>query len=100
MPFGAYSLWPASESRSTPSSSTVAQTLPTDCAASVCIAIPHSREGRDLLDRLERPDLVVGVHDADQDGAGLDRAADLIGIHQARLAYGCDREPMAVTALE
>src|SRR5438105_2874885 len=33
-----------------------------------------SRERRDLLDRLERPDLVVGVHDADQDRTRLDRA--------------------------
>jgi hypothetical protein len=37
----------------------------------------------DLRDRLDGADLVVGVHDANQDGARRQRAADIIGIDQA-----------------
>ena len=38
---------------------------------------------RDVGDRLNRADLVVGVHDADQAGVGCDRLADIIGIDEA-----------------
>ena len=39
----------------------------------------------DLLDRLERADLIVGRHDADQDGLIGHRLGDLLGGHLAVL---------------
>ena len=37
---------------------------------------------RRLRDRLDRADLVVGVHDADEDRIGPDRLADVVGIDE------------------
>jgi len=47
-----------------------------------------ARDGADLFDRLDRADLVVGVHDADQDGARGDGAANGLGIDAARRVDG------------
>jgi hypothetical protein len=39
---------------------------------------------RDLGDRLDRADLVVGMHHAHEDGARRERAPDIVGIDAAR----------------
>ena len=43
---------------------------------------------RDFGDRLNRADLVVGVHDADQAGVRCDRLADIIGINETAAIDG------------
>lgn len=42
------------------------------------------RNSTDLLDRLDRANLIVGVHDADQDGARRDGTTHVVGIDPAR----------------
>ncbi len=49
-------------------------------------------DGSDLLDGLDRPDLVVGVHDADEDGARGDGAADGLGIDSSLAVHADDRD--------
>ena len=48
----------------------------------------------DLGDRLDGADLVVGVHDGDEDGAGLDRAGDVVGVDQAVAVDRQDGQPV------
>ena len=40
-------------------------------------------DARDLGDRLDRADLVVGVHDADEDGAIVERVAERVEVDEA-----------------
>ena len=66
-PFGPLNLCAESDSRSTPSARTSTGILPADCTASVCISAPRSCAiARELGDRLNRADLVVGVHHRDE----------------------------------
>mgnify|MGYP003693923911 CR=1 FL=1 len=44
-----------------------------------------ARDTADRLDRLERADLAVGVHDADRQGVRANRAPHLVGIDHAVL---------------
>ena len=45
-------------------------------------------DARALLDRLDGADLVVGVHDADEDRARRDRPAQVVGIDAAGPSTG------------
>ena len=42
-----------------------------------------ARQPRDIANGLEGSELVVGVHDGDQDGIGTQGAADIVRIHDA-----------------
>ena len=91
-PLGAYSLWPATVSRSTPSACTSTGTLPTDCAASVCTtrAAPRGPAPR-LRHGLQHARLVVGVHQSARTSAVLvperraasSQAHAALGVHAA-----------------
>ena len=48
-----------------------------------------------VLDRLDRTDLVVGVHDADEDRARRDRPAKVVGVNPARTVNGQIGHPRA-----
>ena len=66
-PYGPPSLCPVRVSASTPLAAKSTGTAPTACTASVCTGMPWAGGDRDdLLDRLERADLVVGPHHRDQ----------------------------------
>ena len=66
-PNGPPSLCPVRVSASTPSAAKSTGTWPTAWTASVCTGMPCARGDRDdLVDRLERADLVVGEHHRDQ----------------------------------
>lgn len=56
-------------------------------------------DGRDLGDGLNRPDLVVGVHHADEDGVGSDGAPDLLGVDAAQ-AIDPDHRDLRAQSLE
>src|SRR5262249_57226194 len=56
-------------------------------------------DGGDFADRLERADLVVGVHDAYERGAPIDGLADGVGIDEAVAVHGQDGDA-AAQALE
>ena len=78
-PFGAYSLWPATESRSTPSFAHVDRDL-ADGLRGVGVddrAALRAR-GRNLRDRLQHPGLVVRVHDRHERRACADRRARVV----------------------
>ena len=65
MPFGAPSLWPATLTASTPSAARPTGSHPADCTASVWNGMPaRAGDRRELADRLDGADLVVGVLDA------------------------------------
>ena len=67
LPLGAPSLWPEMLSASTPSASASSGSQPAACTASVWNGTPvRAGQRRELGDGLDRADLVVGVHDADQ----------------------------------
>ena len=75
-PFGPLNLCADSDSRSTPSARTSTGILPTDCTASVCNSAPCSCAiAARSRDRLNRADLVVGVHHRDERGVVGDRLA-------------------------
>ena len=58
--------------------------LPTACAASVCITIPRLRASVAISAiGLNRADLIVGLHDTDQNGRWADGALDIIDINHA-----------------
>ena len=59
-----------------------------------------ARDAGDLGDRLERADLVVGVHDADQHRPGLDRPAHVLGVHDPEAVDGHDGQPITEAAFE
>ena len=68
-PLGPYILCADRLSRSMPIASTSSGTLPAACTASVWNRTPRSLHSRPIArDRLQRADLVVGRHDADQNG--------------------------------
>ena len=48
-----------------------------------------------ILDRLDGADLVVGVHDADEDRARRDRPAQIVGVDPARAVNGQIGHPRA-----
>src|SRR5262249_13081761 len=51
--------------------------------------------GGDLAHRLDRADLVVGVHDADERGAAINRLADGVEINKAVAIHREDRDTAA-----
>ena len=53
------------------------------------------RDPRTLLDRLDGSDLVVGVHDADEDRARRDRAPKVVRVDPAAAVDGQERDPCA-----
>ena len=89
-PFGPWNLCAESESRSTPSARTSTGILPTDCTASVWNSAPCAWAMRgDLRDRLNRADLVVGVHHRDERRVVGERLASALGGDDAA---GIDRQ--------
>jgi hypothetical protein len=51
-------------------------------------AVERPRDRRDLRDGLHRPDLVVRVHEADEDGVRRQRLAHVFGVHAPVLVDG------------
>ena len=101
IPFGAYSLWPATVSRSTPSSSTSVGTLPTDWAASVWKGIPCSCATRAISAiGCSVPTSLLACMMLIERRAGLDGAAYVVRVDEAEAIDGHDRHPVSEPALE
>ena len=84
-PFGPSNLWAPSETRSAPRRSTSISTYGAAWTASTWsrTSLWAADRGRDLRDRLDRADLVVGEHDRDEDRPVVDRRVELAGIDPA-----------------
>src|SRR6266567_522853 len=52
-------------------------------------------DGSNFTDRLQRPDFIVRVHDADQRGAAGHHATDIVGIDEAVAINRQDRDAAA-----
>ena len=82
-PLGPSNLWAPSETRSAPSAATSRSTYGAAWTASTWSRTPRCGPDPrgDLVDRLDRADLVVGEHDRDEDRPVGERRLELVGVH-------------------
>ena len=101
-PFGPPNVCAVTEHRSAPSAPKSTGTWPAAAHASTWTTAPApSRraraQGHDLVDRLQRADLVVGELHRDEHGVGPDRGRDLVGVEPTEPVDADDGDVVGAT---